>query len=129
VGAVSVRQDVAELENTQVLAEWKPRLDDADEVFPPPDGVRLTYVVRVLCVDGRGEPTVLEESGRVTWRSPSRPLRLTGPRVAAVKRANNGSPVAAAAWVEFRINEVPVGQRVFKLPVKEAWWLRPVVEK
>jgi len=125
VGGIEPREDGGELVNSQVLVEWKPRLTEAEEAPPAPEGTKLTYVLRLWCIDERGQETVLEEEGRISWRSVDRPWRLTGPKVSAVKRASGGKAVAVGAWVEFRVDGVAVGQRVWKVPVRKAWWWGP----
>lgn len=135
VGGISVREDAGDLVNSQVILEWNPGLSDGDEVPPAPegDGVRgevpagttgrLTYVLKLLCTDERGDSTVLSEEGRVTWRSVVRPIRLQGPRNSQIKRANGGRLVAEGAWVEIRLDGVVVAERVWRMPVKRAWWM------
>lgn len=135
VGELSVRSDAGELVNTQALLAWRPAVPEGEELPPPPEGdgsrgeapvhkgARLTYLLKLLCVDERGEPTVLSEEGRVTWRATDKPLRLPGPRNAAVRRVNAGKAVPHAAWVEVRLDGVAVAERYWRLPEKRAWWL------
>lgn len=135
VGALSWREDSGELVHGQAVLAWSPPGEVGDEVGEPPEGdggrgevvavkgQRLTYSLKVLCQNERGETTVLSEQGRVTWRSADKPLRLPGPKNAAIKRVNGGRVVPHAAWVELRLDGVVVAERYWRLPNRKAWWL------
>lgn len=136
VGAMSGREDAASLKSSQAIVEWRPRLDARGLLPETPetsdggearlasdrDG-RLTYRLRVLCVDEQGRSAVLEKDGRFPLRNPERQIRLTGPTNADIRRYNSGKPTPSAVHLVIEFDGVRVSERVWKLPAKRAWWL------
>lgn len=132
LGGLESRDDVATLVNFSIQLQWKPRVDERGEmVSVPEEGAtlasskegRLTYHMRVLCVDDVGREVVLEREMKVQLRNVEKSLKLQGPPNKDIKRLNRGSLTPAGVYVMVRMDGVVVAERVWRTPAKKAWWL------
>jgi hypothetical protein len=135
LSGLAPREDAGGNNYSQAVLDWRPAVDrNGDLPDPPPASesevlsgkaadARMTYRLRLLCLDEQARPTVLEREGKFPLRDPDKQVRLAGPPNKDLRRLNSGKTTPAGVHLLISLDGIRVAERVWKLPVKRAWWL------